>query len=77
MMKKGLPQTPMAKGIINEQDLAQRFKLWFIVMRTGIHTGEDQGLPQAVAAPLVHSSSYKANSWLNRQIDMYIYTYTP
>ena len=37
--------TPGAKGTMNKQDLAERLKLRFIYMRTGIHAGYDQGLP--------------------------------
>ena len=31
--------TPAAKGAANKQDLAERLKLWFVRMRTGIYTG--------------------------------------
>ena len=59
MVKKGVLQgTPSAKGTVNKQDLAQRFKLWFIQMRTGIHTRVSQGLSQAVPTPLIHSSTF-------------------
>ena len=59
MVKKGFPQvTPSAKGTTDKYDMGQRFKLWFIQMRTGIHTGVGEGLPQTVLTPLIHSNTF-------------------
>ena len=50
-----VPQgAPRAKFTANKQDMAERLKLWFIQMRTGVYTGKSQGLPQTGPAPLVH-----------------------
>ena len=48
----------------NKQDMAERFKLWFVQMGAGIYTGWYQGvpktgwyqgLPKTAMTPLVHS----------------------
>ena len=39
---------------MNQQDLAERLKLWFIQMKAGVYTRRGQGLPQAGPTPLVH-----------------------
>ena len=50
-----LPErAPGAQSSANKQELAERLKLCFIQMRTGVYMGGGQGLPQASPAPLVH-----------------------